>query len=105
VEFAERDRTERRIRVQLEEQPNMITRHTGPITMTERVAAVAKRRGYTEDDLTSICEAREVRLIAFAEARAEQRAAQQAIEDEVPAVGRDGARPGDELPASASGVR
>jgi hypothetical protein len=60
-----------------------------PITMAERVAAVAKRRGYCEDDLHSVCKAREVRLIAEAEARAEQRDAQQAIEDEVVAVGRE----------------
>jgi len=60
-----------------------------PLTMAERVAAVAKRRGYSEDDLHSICKAREVRLIAEAEVRADQRDAQQAIEDEVVAVGRE----------------
>jgi ribosomal protein L37AE/L43A len=86
VESAERDRTERRIRTQLEEETNM---NTGRITMAERERAVARRRGYSADDLASICKAREVRLLAFAEARDEQRAAQQAIEDDVAAVAKE----------------
>jgi ribosomal protein L37AE/L43A len=86
VESAARDRTERRIRTQLEEETSM---NTGPITMAERERAVARRRGYSADDLADICKAREVRLLAFAEARDEQRAAQRAVEDEVEAVGRE----------------
>lgn len=85
VEFAERDRTERRVRARLEEEMSI----DKPITMAERIKTVARRRGYTEDDLHSVCKAREVRLIAEADARAEQRDAQQAIEDEVVAVGRE----------------
>jgi len=84
-EFAECDRTERRVRAQMEKEMSM----DRPITMAERIAAVAKRRGYSEDDLHSVCKAREVRLLAEAEARDEQRDAQQAIEDEVVAVGRE----------------
>ena len=85
-EFAKSDLTERHIRAQMEKETSMDTR---PLTMAERVAVVARRRGYSEDDLHSVCKAREVRLLAHAEALDEQRRERDAIEADVAAVGRE----------------
>src|SRR5262249_41266453 len=58
AKFAELDRTERRIRAQLE-----VRNMDGPITMAERMKAVARRRGYTEADLADICKHHEVQTL------------------------------------------
>src|SRR5262249_38578081 len=63
--FVEHDRTERRIRAQLEET----SMDTGPITMAERVKAVARRRGYTDADLADICKQHEVQTLALFRSR------------------------------------
>jgi hypothetical protein len=84
-EFEERDRTERRVRSRLEET-SMDTR---PITMAERIKAVARRRGYTEADLADVCKHHEVQILARAEARDEQQRERDAIEADVAAVGRE----------------